>query len=275
MSTETKALEPAPASAAAAKKERNRSPAYPAFGLPEAIRKLQAFHKENAFNWAYSQLAIKSLGYKHTGSTGLRALAALLHFGLLEEAGSGKDRKVRISQRGRTILLAPGERQDERQRAVAAAALAPKVYQNLWTKFGPNLPTVQNLEYELARGDEYNHQIIRDLVRDFVATVEFAKLGASATLESELEGGDNGAPPDGGPEKPPTPLRQQRDKPMPEMQGNTWDLPVPLIGGKQAILRIPLPLSEANFTLLKGFLLNSLDATKAALVTSEPEPSQQ
>ncbi len=47
-----------------------------------------------------------------------------------------------------------------------------------------------------------------------------------------------------------------------------WDLTIPLIGGGQAILRIPIPVTEEDFDLLKGVITANLDAMRKAIVKS-------
>lgn len=248
------------------KKERNRSPAYPAFDLRAAIEKLGLFHQRNGFTPAYAHLAIKDMDHKPTSSSGLRALAALLAYGLLQDTGSGKERKVTVSPRGKVILIAPPDREEHRRKAIQEAALAPKLYKFLWSKYGPNLPNSSNLEYDLSLAGQYNPDVIKGLIKDFVATMEFAKPDQSAILEPEPEGGENGGSPDRAPGNLPPAPRDQEAKPMPETQGATLDLPIPLIGGGMAVLRVPRTLSEDNYKLIESTLAATLKAFKAALV---------
>lgn len=44
-----------------------------------------------------------------------------------------------------------------------------------------------------------------------------------------------------------------------------WDVTIPLFGGGQAILRIPIPLSKADFDLVKSMVNSNLDAAEKAI----------
>lgn len=49
-----------------------------------------------------------------------------------------------------------------------------------------------------------------------------------------------------------------------------WDFPVPLPSGGIALLRVPFPMSEDDFTQLN----ETLKAWKKALVTPSPKPGE-
>ena len=55
-------------------------------------------------------------------------------------------------------------------------------------------------------------------------------------------------------------------------QAPAYYLALALIGGENAVLRIPRHMSEANYTLLKSLLDANLTAMKSALVIAQPEP---
>src|SRR5206468_3409095 len=119
--------------------------------LAEAIERAKQFYEHERFNYAPTQVAVTDLGYTAKSSSGLRALAALLHFGLLEEEGSGEDRRVRLSDLGKRIVLDTREGSKEREGAISEAALRPRLYQALWERWGPHLPSDSNMEYDLLR----------------------------------------------------------------------------------------------------------------------------
>jgi hypothetical protein len=52
---------------------------------------------------------------------------------------------------------------------------------------------------------------------------------------------------------------------------NVWDLPIRLIGGGQALLRVPVPLSEENYNLLRKVVDLNLELQKPALMYRKPE----
>ncbi len=48
-----------------------------------------------------------------------------------------------------------------------------------------------------------------------------------------------------------------------------WDLTIPLMSGEQAVLRVPIPLSEEDFQLVKAVVNANLDALKLS-ITRKP-----
>ena len=55
---------------------------------------------------------------------------------------------------------------------------------------------------------------------------------------------------------------------MPSTEVSTtkdWDLNIPLVSGGQAVLRIPIPLSERDFELVKAVVNANLDALKQSI----------
>lgn len=256
--------------------ERLRSPSHPAFGLPEAIQKAQVFYDLEGFSDAPPSVAIEHWGYSGKSSSGLRALAALLHYGLLDEEGTGEDRRVRLSELARAIL-SPDVSEGDRQRALTTAALNPKIYRTLWDRYGPNLPSDTNLSFALVREYSFNQESVRSFIGDFRQTVDFAKLAKpnrllvtdgdalaplnlSATLHTDGPG--------------PQPAKGQD---MPDIQradAKPLDLPIPLIGGGQATLRVPIPLTEENYKHLTTMLTAMLGGMKPAIVTTPPTANE-
>jgi hypothetical protein len=268
--------------AADAKKDRSRSFSYPAFGLSEAIDKARVLWQKENSNWVAVRVASEHWGFSAKSSSGIRAVAALAHFGLIEETGSKESRRFRLNQRAKTILLAPEEKASDRDEAIRKAALTPKAYQALWTKHGGKLPSDESLRYELQSGERMNEQVIKEFIKDFRSTVQFAKLEESGRLvEEEVDGDkfqDNPPGEELGDNR--LPLRQQKGAipPMPELKhapgAQPIDLPIPLAGGLRAILRLPSSLTEENYKRLTENLTTMLTLWKPTIVP-EPEPSGQ
>jgi hypothetical protein len=267
-------------SAKAGKPPQNRSPSHPALSLEEAIQRARAFYQHESFTRAAPEVAMKHWGYGAKSSSGLRTLAALLHYGLLDEQGAGPDRRVWLSERAKTIILHPNDGDPERIQAIRDAALSPKIYKILWEKWGPNLPSDRNMEYELIRNYDFNPTSIPDFIKDFKATIEFAKPTQGGKLspddgESQRDGHTSE---NGGHRNPPPPPHTRTGDTMPDIQrvdAKPLDLPIPLIGGGQATLRIPIPLSEENYKHLTTILTSMLGGMKPAIVAGvSPAPSQ-
>lgn len=258
-----------------AKKERNRSPSFPAIPLSEAIAKARLLYAADGLSWTPVNVAAKHWGFSEKSSSGIRTVAALLHFGLVSEDGGGDNRRIRLSESGKVIVLAPPHEHSEAiKKAIKAAALTPKSYKELWAKYGPKLPSDTTLQYELEKDGNFNKDSIKGFIKDFKATMTFAGLGEGDKIGG-IEG-DQGGDGASGREERDEPLTPDPKKKMPELQrteGVPYDLTLPLVSGGQAILRMPRTMSEEDYTLLTTLLDANLKAMKKALVTAEkPEP---
>lgn len=257
----------------------NRSPSHPAFDLAEAVDRAREFYARERFNFAPKHAAMRHWGYSGTSSSGIRALAALLHYGLLDEEGSSEARRVRLSDLGRRIVLdtRPGSR--ELDAALREAALRPALFRELWERWGRHLPSDVSMEYDLVREYGFNPDSVREFIKNFRATVEFAKLADTDKIP-EGDGGKGRPDERGGNEagdgRAPPPPPPPQGRAMPEVQrqnAQPWDLTIPLIGGGQAILRTPIPLSEADYDLLTNTLQVMLTNMKPAITVAAPPPS--
>jgi hypothetical protein len=257
----------------------NRSPRHPSFNLGEAIRKAREFYAKERFSYAPATVAMKHLGYSAKSSSGIRAIAALLQFGLFEEekGGSRDTRRVRLSELGRRIVTSDSA-SVEYESAVKEAALRPRLYRMLWQKWGPHLPSDHSMEYELVRGDwGFHPDSVPDFIKDFNATITLARLTESDKLPDgnvDVDGGetedDDVSDPNARdePRNPPS----RREQQMPEIGRSDvapLDLVIPLIDGGQAVLRVPRRMSSEDFTHLTEYLTHTFARLRKAL-TGEP-----
>src|SRR5690606_15784398 len=100
------------------RKPVNRSPRHPAFDLKMAVDRARELYEQV---WDHSvpvQTAKSIWGFSSTSSSGIRCIAALIHFGLLQQAGSSDDRSVRLTDRARDILIDEADNNREREAAL-------------------------------------------------------------------------------------------------------------------------------------------------------------
>jgi hypothetical protein len=251
-------------------KTKNRSPEHPIFDLSEAIDRARVFYEAEHFNWAPKATAMKHWGYGPKSSSGLRALAALLHYGLLDEEGSGSARRFRLSQLAKTILLRETGSQ-ERRKAIRVAALKPAIYMKLWEEWGNGgrLPSDESMRYQLETTWEFNPRAIDSFIADFRSTMELAGLLGRDTLEDEPEDDPDDSSDEHGHDS------RRREGRMPDIErkrtdARPFDLPIPLEGGT-ATLRIPVPMSKKDYDLLTEALTMSLKLYKGT-ITEQGEP---
>jgi hypothetical protein len=113
-----------------------RGPSYPFIDLEEAIaatRKIYEYTKRAA---APTDAVVEhALGYSLKSSGGVKTIAALKAFGLIEENAQS----MKITDRAYRILIDLAE-SPERKQAIKDAALSPKWYQTAFEKWGPDPP---------------------------------------------------------------------------------------------------------------------------------------
>lgn len=247
---------------------RSRSPRYPVFDLQEAVEKARQFYEKEQLNTVPVEVAIGHWDYSPDSGPGKRSLAAMLHFGLLEQEGTGKERSVRLSELGTTVVLDEREDSAERRRAIREAALRPKVYAELWQKWGPSLPSDDAMRLYLLRELGFNHKVVDGFIEDFRATVRFARLaqreevsrGDHQVVNTDERNGSNEA----SEENIPTAIAPRDNG----VKSRIRDLTIPLLDGGMAVLRTPVPLSNESFNLM----MNVLETMKPAITRSAKRP---
>jgi hypothetical protein len=259
----------------AIKRQKQRSPEHPGISLQEAVERAQVFYGHEVFNYAPVNVAKKHWGYGELSSSGMRILAALLHYGLFEEEGGGKGRRVRLTALGKAILLDKREDSTERDDALRKAALNPVIFATLWKKWGPALPSDANMEFELVQNFKFNPDSVRPFIKDFKATIAFAKLAQSGEVEDVGDetakaenlpkiGGEFVARPKA-PHLPPQggqmPMTHHAQNAMPPL-----DVTIPLTGGRRATLRIPSELTDAEFNLILDLVRENMTRMKPMIV---------
>ncbi|MBU3666210.1 MAG: hypothetical protein FGM15_10110 [Chthoniobacterales bacterium] len=177
--------------------KRTRSPAYPAIGLPQAMEILAIIFRNFQGHAAPVEAVGEAVGMKAGGSSLNVRLAALKKFELLEEleGAKGAGKSYRVTNLAKDLLVLPKE-SPERNEALRKAALMPVIYEALWTRFGPELPSDSLIRAYLVRERNFNAHQVDGMIADFRATVEFAGLGsetpafaaAPAATESETFG---------------------------------------------------------------------------------------
>lgn len=258
---------------------RHRSPVYPADDLKTAVGRLEQFWDANSTHSVNVDVAIQGWGYSPKSSTGKRSVAALIHYGLLEDEGSGSDREVWVSELGKDIVVPPNDR--ARREALEKAALNPRVYEKLWNRFGVDLPARAQVKRTLLDWG-FNESVIDSIVDDYESTIEYSGLRESTTGASEPGDTEDGP---AGEETAPTERGTadsggeaddgEEEKAMPSTKASSEkrdeDLPIWLPGGMRAILRVPVPMSEEQFEHLKEALPSHLDLQKEGMTYSTEE----
>lgn len=126
---------------------RIRSPNYPAFGLPEAVEKIEAVYRELHNHSGPREVVAKALKYSGLNGASATAISALHKYGLLEKVGDG----VKVSDRAMQILHPQST--TERAEAVRQAAAEPTLFTELAARFPGHRPSEELLRNYLLRNN--------------------------------------------------------------------------------------------------------------------------
>lgn len=252
---------------AGSSKSMGRSPNYPSMSLEKAVERLARLYEREGRHKANIATVANSLGFKSTTSgPATTTYAALKAFALIDEDGSGKDRRAWVSDLGYRILRAP---EAQRIAAIKDAALRPASHREMTKRFPEGLPSEENLLWQLEEDLGFTPSGAQDFVRKYRATIAYAGLDTSPSLlgeasdpeESEAAHEDQG---DDGDEEP---GGQQRHLVRRHNVSDAQTITVPMIGGSSVIVEGQFPVSEEAWQ----HFIKVLDAMKPGLVTaSEP-----
>ena len=177
--------------------KRGRSPSFPFIALERAIERAGTFAEHfKRFPTRDSDIAPK-WEYKPTSSGYLQTLAALKAYGLLEDAGTGKDRKVQLTDLAWRLLF--DQRSGERERAIHEAGGKPKLITEYLEHWRDGRPDDSHCISELTFDRGFTEGAAKKFLSVFDATKVFANLGKSdkvierdqdKTLEANLLGDD-------------------------------------------------------------------------------------
>ena len=168
--------------------ERLRSPAYPHLGLAEAVEVVAQLAPAADASHALTMTGVaEALGLKAQSSWLNLRLAALKKFGLIDDlpAGESRERRIRLTNSALTLVSLP--RGKPLHKAVRHfTALRPPIYEDLWERFGPLLPTNEPMRAYLVQERQFNPQSVDALLENFRATIEYAGLVEQALSFQEL-----------------------------------------------------------------------------------------
>jgi hypothetical protein len=165
-----------------------RSPSYPFISLRKAVERAQALY--NGHRKEPTRLAALADTWSYSpSSSGLQqTVAAMKQFGLLEDVGSGAERKVQISDLARRILadLRPGVK----EQAIAEAARRPRLIAEYLPKWLPDRPSDAHCISELHFDRGFGQPAAKVFLKVFDETVAYANLRQGDTDSDVAPGSD-------------------------------------------------------------------------------------
>lgn len=212
------------------KKKRKRSPGYPGIDLKAALEKARIIREKEGENWVPVPIATADWDYRPNSGPGMVAVAALKKFGLVEDEGSAKDRKIRLTDLARRIIIDDRTVSPDRDQAIREAALKPNIHAKLWNYYKGKLPSDETMRFWLKADEGFTDRAADDLISEFRKTIEFSKLDESDIMSLDDESQD-------GPEQGEAQTNQ-------EIQHRDH---APMINkGGIKMINIPIPLTEAT-----------------------------
>lgn len=256
-----------------APRRTGRSPSYPGIDLELAVRRAHELWEREHHYQAAVPTIMGHWGYGEKSGGGFAALAALKSFGLLEDQGSGPDRKAWLSTLAQDIITA--ENDEDRRTRLRQAALKPPVHAMLWERYQSRLPSDQSLQLFLTRERNFTPSGASELVSEWKRTMAYAGLtDEGGTVPSDAgfsaENGNRNEEPHVTP--PPVMDRDQaqdrapRD-PQQESKGpqrSKRTIQVPYSPNAWALLEASFPMTEQEWDQMVAVL----QAMKLGLVQS-------
>jgi len=162
------------------KAKKERSPSFPFISLEKAVGRASALYEKHKREAARLTAVAPTWGYGTKSSGLLQTVAALKQFGLVEDFGSGEERKVQLSDLGRRILI--DERPGAKEAALREAAKRPRLIAEYVDRWVPDRPSDSHCVSELQFDRGFTSEAARSFLRVFDDTVAFAKLASGDTL---------------------------------------------------------------------------------------------
>jgi hypothetical protein len=171
-------------------RSRDRSPPFPFIDLKRSIDRAREFEAEYRKSAGRIANAFQVWGYTAKSSSGQQTIGALKAFGLLEDEGSGAERKVKLTDLAQRILK--DERPGKRDEAIKEAALKPKAIAERWAVWRSGRPPDIECRSELTLELGYTDDAADRFIQVYDDTLGFAKIGTADKetdkMLAELEG---------------------------------------------------------------------------------------
>lgn len=160
------------------KSKKNRSAAYPAISLEEAILAIRDIKNKLGKDKYNRKKMSEALG--HTSEAGaVRKIAALVHYGLVKREGNVYSYENIVDK----ILLPTSE--EEKSQALIEAVSHPTLFNGLINKYeGQSLPTM--LDSILVRDFNINENYVKEVADDFKASIEYAGIYKNGVLSKSI-----------------------------------------------------------------------------------------
>lgn len=211
------------------KPSRIRSPSYPSIDLKTAVDRTEELYQFAKRSPVLVSAVLPKWGYNSKSANGMKTIAALKSYGLIEDSGKLAMRKIQLTDRAYRIIHGQKDSPD-RIKAIQVAALNPEIYEYCWEEFGgpKHMPHDDALREHLILEKKFNETAVSGFLADYKETVTYAKLEdndiihgdvKTPPLDGQVEVGDLIQWESDGVLQFPEPVRVRAVK---ELEGQTW-----------------------------------------------------
>lgn len=158
---------------------RIRSPNYPQIELPDAVGLVRKIFDSEGQNYAPREVVAELLGYSSVNGASEKKVSAITAYGLLDR---NSDRELRVSDLAMRLLHPEDE--IEEAEALAEAATAPNLFQEINEKWPETPPSDANLRsYLIRRG--FNQNAVDQVIRVYRSAIDLVKVESGAHDSSD------------------------------------------------------------------------------------------
>lgn len=161
---------------------RERSPRAPIITLRKAVERAQEFYDVNKRHSVRVESAFAAWNYKPKSSGARQTLATLIMYGILQDTGSGADRKVQLTETAWRYLV--DERPEPKTAALKAMAQAPKIMAELLDAWGSEPPSEAECLAQLHIDRGFTEDTARDVLAIYKDNIAFAPMGGPAKVRA-------------------------------------------------------------------------------------------
>lgn len=162
---------------------RDRSPGFPYISLSASVERLTEMHQQYQRHPARLDNLAPIWNFSAGSSALLRNVAALKYFGLVDVEGTGKNRKVSVSDLGVRIIAdaRPGAREKSLEKAFGNCKILAEHY----NKWGKNRPPTEECISELTIENGFTEAAAHKFINVYDESIKYANIDSPDTGEGE------------------------------------------------------------------------------------------
>jgi hypothetical protein len=161
---------------------------FPFIPLGRAIERARELYKVANSHEVPFTTAAKTWGYAEKSSGGVQTAAALKSFGLIEDVSGSDVRKVKLTDPALRIIRDPREISPDRDSLIREAALKPSLHREIIEKYSGMPPSEEALKAFLLIDRGLKDDAAPEFIREFAATMAFAKVAEVGTIQEKEPG---------------------------------------------------------------------------------------